>query len=76
MPQFPSPREVTRVEACGMARAELQSWAQHGLVPYSLEGDNDVDRICISQRETESGGETEVRPTSCGGEEVRVLNYS
>lgn len=32
--------------------------------------------ICISQRETESGGETEVRPTLWRREEVRVLNYS
>lgn len=44
-----------------MAHAELRPWAQHGLVPYSLEDGEEVDMICSSQRETESGGETEVR---------------
>lgn len=45
--------------------------------------EEEEDRISISQRETESGGETEVRPTSWRGEddgvalmETRGLNYS
>lgn len=46
--------------------------AQHRLAPNSLEDEEEVDMICISQRETESGGDTEVRPLH--GEE-RTMVY-